>query len=72
MGVLLVTGTVTGLGLYGAIAFDFFSFSAVRGFNFPIHSTVDGTFTEAGSASALMGALQMLLGSLASAAVGMR
>lgn len=73
MGILLVVGTIADvLGLYGTIGLIFL-FLCCQGFNFPNSSALSmAPFTrEAGSASALMGALQMLLGSLASAAVGL-
>ena len=73
IGILLFTGTVADvLGLYGTI-FLIFLFLSCQGFSFPNSAALSmAPFTkEAGSASALMGALQMGLGSLASAAVGL-
>ncbi len=72
MGTLLFAGTAADvLGLYGTI-FIIFLFLGCQGFTFPNSAALSmAPFTkEAGSASALMGALQMGLGSLASAAVG--
>lgn len=69
----LVTGTLTGvLGLYGTIACIFF-YLCCQGFSFPNSSALSmAPFTkEAGSASALLGAIQMALGAFASALVGL-
>ena len=71
-GVLLFAGTVFDvLGLYGTI-FMIFLFLSCQGFSFPNSAALSmAPFTrEAGSASALMGALQMGLGALAAALVG--
>jgi len=73
VGLVLVAGTATDLlGLYGTI-FLIFLFLSCQGFSFPNSAALSmAPFTkEAGSASALMGALQMGVGSLASAAVGL-
>jgi MFS transporter, DHA1 family, multidrug resistance protein len=72
IGLLLVAGTVTGvLGLYSTIVLIFF-FLCCQGFTFPNSAALAmAPFTKgAGSASALMGALQMVCGALASALVG--
>jgi DHA1 family bicyclomycin/chloramphenicol resistance-like MFS transporter len=72
MGLVLFAGTAFDiLGLYGTI-FVIFLFLGCQGFTFPNSAALSmAPFSkEAGSASALMGALQMGLGSLASAAVG--
>ncbi len=72
-GILLFSGTVMDvLGLYGTIALIFL-FLSCQGFCFPNSAALSmAPFTkEAGSASALMGAIQMGLGSLASACVGL-
>ena len=73
IGLLLAAGTAAGiLGLYGTIA-CIFLFLSCQGFSFPNSSALSmAPFTkEAGSASALMGALQMGVGALASAMVGL-
>ncbi|CAN5496558.1 multidrug effflux MFS transporter [soil metagenome] len=73
IGVVLFAGTALDvLGLYGTI-FLIFLFLSCQGFSFPNSAALSmAPFTkEAGSASALMGAFQMGLGSLASAAVGL-
>lgn len=73
IGMLLVAGTMLNiLGLFGTI-FLIFLFLSCQGFTFPNSAALSmAPFTkEAGSASALMGALQMGFGSLASAIVGM-
>lgn len=73
VGAILVAGTALDLlGIYGTI-FLIFLFLSCQGFSFPNSAALSmAPFTkEAGSASALMGALQMGVGSLASAAVGM-
>jgi DHA1 family bicyclomycin/chloramphenicol resistance-like MFS transporter len=72
MGMVLFVGTAMDvLGMYGTI-FLIFLFLGCQGFTFPNSAALSmAPFTkEAGSASALMGALQMGLGSLAAAAVG--
>jgi len=72
MGLILFAGTTMDvLGMYGTI-FLIFLFLGCQGFTFPNSAALSmAPFSkEAGSASALMGALQMGLGSLASAAVG--
>jgi MFS transporter, DHA1 family, multidrug resistance protein len=72
IGVVLLTGSVFGmLGLYGTIVMIFL-FLSCQGFSFPNSAALSmAPFTrEAGSASALMGALQMGLGALAAALVG--
>ncbi|HWA33202.1 MAG TPA: multidrug effflux MFS transporter [Cyclobacteriaceae bacterium] len=72
MGMMLFAGTALDwLGLYGTI-FLIFLFLGCQGFTFPNSAALSmAPFSkEAGSASALMGALQMGLGALASAAVG--
>lgn len=73
IGIVLVIGTVFNwLGLYGTI-FLIFLFLSCQGFSFPNSSALAMApfANEAGSASALLGALQMGLGSLASALVGL-
>jgi DHA1 family bicyclomycin/chloramphenicol resistance-like MFS transporter len=73
IGVVLVTGSFFDvLGLFGTV-FMIFLFLSCQGFSFPNSAALSmAPFTrEAGSASALMGALQMGLGSLASACVGL-
>ena len=73
LGLLLVGGTVSGmLGLWGIITLMFL-FLSCQGFTFPNTAALAmAPFTTgAGSASALMGALQMALGALASALVGL-
>ncbi|HEU4472563.1 MAG TPA: multidrug effflux MFS transporter [Flavisolibacter sp.] len=73
VGLVFVAGTVLGLfGLTGAII-CIFIFLSCQGFSFPNSSALSmAPFTkEAGSASALMGAMQMALGAMASAAVGL-
>jgi MFS transporter, DHA1 family, multidrug resistance protein len=70
--VVLVTGTYySWLGLYGTIACIFF-YLCCQGFSFPNSSALSmAPFTkEAGSASALMGSIQMALGAGSSALVG--
>ncbi|HET7897780.1 MAG TPA: multidrug effflux MFS transporter [Flavisolibacter sp.] len=72
IGLLLAIGTVTNiLELYSTI-FLLFLFLSCQGFSFPNASALSlAPFSkEAGSASALMGAIQMGLGAVASAAVG--
>lgn len=72
IGIGLLTGTVLDiLGLYGTI-FMIFLFLSCQGFSFPNSAALSmAPFTkEAGSASALMGAIQMGLGALAAAMVG--
>ncbi len=70
--ILFVGASFDFLGLYGIIFFIFL-FLSCQGFSFPNSAALSmAPFDkEAGSASALMGALQMGLGSLASAAVGL-
>lgn len=73
LGLLLVAGTVSGvLGLSSTI-FLMFLFLSCQGFTFPNTAALSmAPFTTgAGSASALMGALQMAFGALASALVGL-
>lgn len=73
VGVVLAVGTVTGIvGLYSTIFFIFL-FLSCQGFSFPNSSALSmAPFTkEAGSASALLGALQMGIGAVASAMVGL-
>jgi MFS transporter, DHA1 family, multidrug resistance protein len=70
--VVLVIGTYySWLGLYGTIACIFF-YLCCQGFSFPNSSALSmAPFTkEAGSASALMGSIQMALGAGSSALVG--
>lgn len=72
IGILLVVGTYWNiLGLYGTILLIFL-FLSCQGFSFPNSATMAmAPFHKgAGSASALMGALQMALGASASALVG--
>ncbi|HUQ64737.1 MAG TPA: multidrug effflux MFS transporter [Flavitalea sp.] len=72
VGVVLVLGTLNSwLGLYGTIACIFF-YLCCQGFSFPNSSALSmAPFSkEAGSASALMGSIQMALGAGASALVG--
>lgn len=72
IGILLVVGTHWNLlGLYGTILLIFL-FLSCQGFSFPNSATMAmAPFHKgAGSASALMGALQMALGASASALVG--
>lgn len=72
-GVLLFAGTAFDvLGLYGTIGMIFL-FLSCQGFSFPNSAALSmAPFSkEAGSASALMGAIQMGLGSFAAAAVGL-
>lgn len=72
-GLLLFAGTSLGwLNLYSTIALIFVYLSC-QGFNFPNASALSmAPFTKhAGSASALMGAIQMGIGALASAVVGL-
>lgn len=71
--VILVAGTYfSWLGLYGTITCIFF-YLCCQGFSFPNSSALSmAPFTkEAGSASALMGSIQMALGAGASAMVGL-
>ena len=73
LGLLLVMGTILGmLGLSSTI-FLMFLFLSCQGFTFPNTAALAlAPFTTgAGSASALMGALQMAFGALASALVGL-
>ncbi|RYZ25994.1 MAG: Bcr/CflA family efflux MFS transporter [Chitinophagaceae bacterium] len=73
VGLTLAIGTATGfLGLYSTI-FLIFLFLSCQGFSFPNSSALSmAPFNkEAGSASALMGALQMGIGAVASALVGL-
>jgi len=68
----LVTGTVLDvLGMYGTIFFIFL-FLSCQGFSFPNSAALSmAPFTkEDGSASALMGAIQMGLGAFAAGMVG--
>lgn len=72
-GIGLLTGTVFDvLGLYGTI-FMIFLYLSCQGFSFPNSAALSmAPFTkEAGSASALMGAIQMGLGAIAAAMVGL-
>ena len=72
IGVLLLVGTAAGwLELYSTV-FLMFLFLSCQGFTFPNSSALSmAPFSKgAGSASALMGALQMGLGAMASALVG--
>jgi DHA1 family bicyclomycin/chloramphenicol resistance-like MFS transporter len=72
-GLLLIAGVLTSiLGLYSTIAL-IFVFLSCQGFTFPNSAALAmAPFTQgAGSASAMMGALQMIFGSLASAFVGL-
>ncbi|MCZ8283895.1 MAG: Bcr/CflA family drug resistance efflux transporter, partial [Bacteroidia bacterium] len=72
-GMCLFIGSVFDvLGLYGLITFIFL-FLSCQGFNFPNSSALSmAPFEkEAGSASALMGAIQMGFGAAAAAVVGM-
>lgn len=72
IGLLLVVGVATGLiGLYGIITLMLL-FLSCQGFTFPNAAALAmAPFTKgAGSASALMGALQMVFGALATALVG--
>jgi DHA1 family bicyclomycin/chloramphenicol resistance-like MFS transporter len=72
VGITLFTATALGwLNLYSTILLIFL-FLCCQGFNFPNSSALSmAPFTKgAGSASALMGALQMGIGALASAMVG--
>ena len=72
IGILLFAGTTFDiLGLYGTIVLIFL-FLSCQGFSFPNSSALSmAPFSaEAGSASALMGGIQMALGSLAAALVG--
>jgi DHA1 family bicyclomycin/chloramphenicol resistance-like MFS transporter len=73
IGISLFAGTAMGwLGLYGTIIL-IAGFLSCQGFTFPNSSALSmAPFSkDAGSASALMGALQMGLGALASAVVGL-
>jgi MFS transporter, DHA1 family, multidrug resistance protein len=70
--ICMVAGTIAGvLNLYGTVACVFF-YLCCQGFSFPNSSALSmAPFTrEAGSASALLGAIQMALGAFASAMVG--
>ena len=72
VGILLFTGSALGwLNLYATIALIFL-FLSCQGFTFPNSAALSlAPFKkEAGSASALMGAIQMALGAFASAMVG--
>lgn len=81
--VTLAIQTIAGLILFGATVLDWlnvystialiFVYLACQGFNFPNSSALSmAPFTKhAGSASALMGAIQMGVGALASAVVGL-
>jgi DHA1 family bicyclomycin/chloramphenicol resistance-like MFS transporter len=72
-GLCLFIGSVFDvLGLYGLITFIFL-FLSCQGFNFPNSSalSMEPFEKEAGSASALMGAIQMGFGAAAAAIVGM-
>jgi DHA1 family bicyclomycin/chloramphenicol resistance-like MFS transporter len=72
IGLILIGGTALDiLGLSGTIFFIFL-FLSCQGFSFPNSAALSmAPFTkEAGSASALMGAIQMGLGAFAAAAVG--
>ena len=72
-GLTLFAGTALGIvGLYGTV-FLIFVFLSCQGFNFPNSSALSmAPFEkEAGSASALMGAIQMGFGALAAACVGL-
>ena len=72
IGIGLLTGTMLDvLGLTGTI-FLIFLFLSCQGFSFPNSAALSmAPFTkEAGSASALMGAIQMGLGAFAAAMVG--
>ncbi len=73
IGLVLVIGTLSGfLGLYSTI-FIIFLFLSCQGFTFPNSASLAMAPFEkgAGSASALMGALQMCAGAIASALVGL-
>lgn len=73
VGFLLIVGIAAGLlGLYGIIALMLL-FLSCQGFTFPNAAALAmAPFSKgAGSASALMGALQMIFGALASALVGL-
>lgn len=73
IGLLLVTGTAMGLlNLYGTIVLIAL-FLSCQGFSFPNSSALSmAPFTNnAGSASALMGAMQMGFGAIAAAIVGL-
>ena len=73
IGIVLVSATLLGvLGLFSTILLIFL-FLSCQGFSFPNSAALSmAPFTkEAGSASALMGAIQMGLGSLAAALVGL-
>ncbi len=73
-GILLFAGSAAGwLNLYSTISIIFIYLSC-QGFNFPNSSALSmAPFTKhAGSASALMGAIQMGMGALASALVGLQ
>lgn len=71
-GVLLIGTYFNGLGLFGTIGCIFF-YLCCQGFSFPNSSALSmAPFTkEAGSASALMGSIQMALGGGSSALVGL-
>lgn len=72
VGVLLFAGSATGLLNVYSIIFLIFIFLSCQGFSFPNSAALSlAPFArEAGTASALMGALQMGLGALASGVVG--
>ena len=73
IGLVLLIGTVSGwLGLYSTIGL-LFLFLSCQGFTFPNSAALAmAPFTQrAGSASALLGAWQMVCGSVASALVGL-
>ena len=72
VGIALYLGTAFNvIGLYGTVALIFL-FLSCQGFNFPNSAalSMEPFEKEAGSASALMGAIQMGLGALAAAMVG--
>jgi DHA1 family bicyclomycin/chloramphenicol resistance-like MFS transporter len=73
VGILLYAGAVTGLWGLASTIFLMFLFLSCQGLIFPNSAALSmAPFTkEAGSASALMGAIQMGLGSLASAVIGL-
>jgi len=72
VGLVLVAGVWSGLFGLTAMIICIFIFLSCQGFSFPNSSALSlAPFSrEAGTASALMGALQMGLGAIASAAVG--
>lgn len=73
VGVILLTGSITGfLNLYGVIG-CIFVYLCCQGFSFPNSSALAmAPFAkEAGSASALLGSIQMALGAISSALVGL-